>query len=81
MPFWLCVGLSLFLSALGLAAFVSARGDRQVMGLALLVQSGVLVLVAAAAELGRLDGGAYATLSLLILPVFSVLALWSSRTG
>ena len=80
MPFWLCVGLSLFLSTLGLAAMVSTQSRAPGLGPALLVQAGVLVLVASSAELGRLDGDAFAMLSLLVLPVFCVLARRSGRT-
>lgn len=75
MPFWLCASLSGLLFALGLTNLLWRPSRFRAMGAVLMLHGAALLLVAAGAQLGQINGQALALFTLALIPVEYVLGL------
>ncbi|MFH1085156.1 MAG: hypothetical protein V1772_05290, partial [Chloroflexota bacterium] len=81
MSLWLCGLLSATLGAAGLAAFLAYRGARRALAAGLVLESALVILLAAARRLGDLDGEAMALVTLCLLPLAALLFARSAQPG
>lgn len=81
MPFWMSAVLSGLFFCLGLLGLAETRRTARIMGTVLMLHASLLLFVAAARDLGGLEGQAIALILLGLLPVGYTLGLVLWREG